>query len=395
MSTVAAPKSKASRPGNGAAGDVEIDGFQDRNDLPSVDEIISPPVPLSTPPRRGRKRRVLLLIVALLAIGGGVAGTLYWMQARNFESTDDATVEARVIAISPQVAARVKAVHVSDNALVHKGDVLVELDAIDYEVALEQAKASEAAVRGRLAQATAQVDSASASRDQATAEVAVAQSNQDMAALDNGRYIDAQKLGPGAVSRQQLDNAAGALKSMIAQSQQASAKLTAAKAQIVTAQAAVQGAQGDLAKAAADVHRAEVNLSYCTIKAPEDGRITRKNVEAGSYVQTGQNLLAIVPPDYWVVANFKETQLDRVRPGQRVKITIDAYPEKNFTGHVESIQSGTGSRFSVLPAENATGNYVKVVQRVPVKILLDPGQTQDSLHPLAPGMSAVPEVKVR
>jgi membrane fusion protein (multidrug efflux system) len=385
MSTVAVAKSKTSGPGNGAADDVETDEFPVGNDLSSADDIVSPPIPLAAPPRRGRKRRIALAIVALLAVGGGIAAALYWMQARNFESTDDATVEARVIAISPQLAARVKTVHIADNALVHKGDVLVELDPTDYQVALEQAEASEAAVRGRLAQAMAQVDSACASRDQAVAEVAVAQSNQDMAALDNGRYIDAQKLGPGAVSKQQLDNAAGALKSMIAQSQQASAKLTAARAQIVTAQAAVQGAQGDLSKATADVHRAKVNLSYCTITAPEDGRVTRKSVEAGSYVQTGQNLLAIVPPDYWVVANFKETQLDRVRPGQRVKITIDAYPGKDFAGWVDSIQSGTGARFSVLPAENATGNYVKVVQRVPVKIMFDPGPGAGPASPAGAG----------
>ena len=138
-----------------------------------------------------------------------------------------------------------------------------------------------------------------------------------------------------------------------------------------------------------------MNLTYCTLTALEDGRITKKNIEPGSYVQTGQTLFAIVPPEFWVVGNFKETQLDRVHVGQGVKISVDAYPEKEFTGRVESIQSGTGSRFSMLPAENATGNYVKVVQRVPVKITFDPGQMQDASHPLAAGMSAVPEVKVK
>ena len=135
--------------------------------------------------------------------------------------------------------------------------------------------------------------------------------------------------------------------------------------------------------------------SYCTLTASEDGRITRKSIEPGSYVQVGQSLFAIVPPEYWVVANFKETQLDRSRPGQPVNITIDAYPEKQFTGKIDSIQSGTGSRFSVLPAENATGNYVKVVQRVPAKIVFDRGQTSDATRPLAPGMSAVPVVTVK
>lgn len=387
MSTVAEPKLKASRPGAG--------GILETPDLPPASELVTRPEVLAPPARRGSKRRVLLLILAVLVIGGATAGTLYWLQARNFESTDDATVEARVVAISPQVAARVKTVNVADNQFVHKGDVLLELDPTDYEIALEQAKGSEAAVRGRFAQANAQVDSAIASRDQATAEVGVADANANMAKADHDRYVDARTLGAGAVSKQQLDNSTGAWLSTKAQLQQAMAKLTAAEAQIVTARAAAKGAEGDLAKAVADVHRADVNLSYCTLKAPEDGRVTRKSVEAGSYVQTGQSLLAIVPPDYWVVANFKETQLDRVHPGQRVKISIDAYPEKTFSGWVESIQSGTGSRFSVLPAENATGNYVKVVQRVPVKIVFDPDQTQDPARPLAPGMSVVPDVKVR
>ena len=235
------------------------------------------------------------------------------------------------------------------------------------------------------------------SREESRAEVAVAEANaQRWAQSDHDRYVDASTRGTaGAISKQQLDNATATWRSTEAQVQQARAKLAASDAQIATAQAAVEGARGDLEKAAADVHRAAVNLSYCTLTAPEDGRITKKNVEPGSYVQTGQNLFAIVPPEFWVVANFKETQLDRVRPGQPVKVFIDAYPEKEFTGHVESIQSGTGSRFSVLPAENATGNYVKVVQRVPVKITFDPGQIEDAAHPLAAGMSAVPEVKVR
>lgn len=395
MSTVATATGTPPRAASDAPALLETGEFADRAELQPARAIVAEAPAPAKPPRRSSKRSALLLVLALLLLGGGTVGAVFWMISRNYESTDDATVEARVIAISPQVAARVKSVHVADNALVHKNDVLVELDPTDYQVALEQASASRAAADGRLAQAVAQVDSANASRDQSRAEVAVAEANAQMAASDHDRYEEARKSNAGSISKQQLDNATGAWLSTEAQLKQARAKLAAAEAQIATAKAAVQGAQGDLAKAAADVHRAEVNLSYCTIKASEDGRITKKNVEPGSYVQAGQSLFAIVPSDYWIVANFKETQLDRVRPGQRVQITVDAYPQMNYTGTVESIQSGTGSRFSVLPAENATGNYVKVVQRVPVKIVLDPGQTDDLLHPLAPGMSAVPEVKVR
>lgn len=366
------------------------DEFAVVSDLPSA--IVPPPAP---PMKKGGRKRMLLGILLVLAVVGATVGTIYFIHAQQFESTDDATVEGRVIPISPQISARVKAVHMSDNALVHKGDVLVEFDPTDYQVALDQARGSESAAKGRLTEASAKVDAARASRDEAKAEVAVAEANAQMAQSDHDRYVDASAHNAGSISKQQLDNATASWRSTEAQVQQSRAKLAASEAQIATAQAGVEGARGDLQKAAADVHRAEVNLSYCTLTASEDGRITKKNVEPGSYVQTGQALFAIVPNEFWVVANFKETQLDRVRPGQPVKITIDAYPSKEFTGKVESIQSGTGSRFSVLPAENATGNYVKVVQRVPVKITFDPGQIEDATRPLAAGMSAVPEVKVR
>jgi membrane fusion protein (multidrug efflux system) len=345
--------------------------------------------------KTSRKRPVLLGLLLVLMVGGAIAGTLYWLHARQFESTDDAAIEGRVIPISPQVPARVQAVRVEDNSPVHKGDVLVELDPTDYRVALEQARATEAAARGRLDEAKAQIAAATAGRDEAEADIAVAEANAGNAASDLKRYQDVAESNPAAVSKQQLGNVVATQRSTQALVAQAKAKLAAAEAKTLTAQAAVEGAQGDLAKASADVHRADVNLTYCTITAPEDGRITRKNVEPGSYVQTGQALLALVPPDVWVTANFKETQLEQVRPGQSVNVTVDAYPAQRFTGKVDSIQSGTGSRFSVLPAENATGNFVKVVQRVPVKITLDPGQAQDKDRVLAPGMSVVPEVKVR
>ena len=342
-----------------------------------------------------RRRPLAITIVSVLVLTGITFAVLYWNHASHFESTDDAFIEGRIIPISPQVPAQVLAVNVNDNQFIHKGDVLIQLDPTDYEVAVEQAMASESAVAGKLEQAKSQVISAQASLQEAQAEVAVAEANAANSASDYKRYQELSARSPGAVSHQQMDTAEAAQRSNDAQVQQAKAKVAEATSAIATAQATVRAAQGDVDKAAADLHRATVNLAYCTISASEDGRITRKNVEPGSYVQTGQALFALVPADVWVVANFKETQLSRMHPGDAVKISVDAYPDKEFTGKVESIQSGTGSRFSMLPAENATGNFVHVVQRLPVKIIFDPGQINDANQPLAPGMSAEPEVEVK
>jgi membrane fusion protein (multidrug efflux system) len=257
-------------------------------------------------------------------------------------------------------------------------------------VALDQARATQAAMAGKLQQAKSEIDSAKASVDEARAEVDVAQANSENADADYKRFMNLSTSNAGAVSRQQMDSASAAKRSNDAQVEQAKAKLIAAQVEVETKQATELAADGDLQKAIADVHKAEVNLSYCTIRAPSDGKITRKSVEPGSYVQTGEQLLALVPDQVWVVANYKETQLEKMKPGQPVSITVDAYPGEELHGHLDSIQSGTGSRFSMLPAENATGNFVKVVQRIPVKILID-----NPDRPLSPGMSVVVEVDVR
>lgn len=350
-----------------------------------------PPVERKPAPRPFYRRPIFLVLMLILAAGIFFA-VRYEMVARHYESTDDAFIEGHVIPISPEISARVSAVYVGDNTFVHKRDLLVALDPVDYQAALDQVRGAEAAARGKLQQARSQVIAANAAREEAVAGVDVATVNADNMALDLKRY---EGLDERARSKQQLDNAVAAQKTAQAQVEQARAKLASAESQIVTAQASVTAAEGDLSKASADVHRADVNLGYCRITATEDGRITRKSVESGSYVSAGQALFALVPSDVWVVANFKETQLGSMRPGQGVNIHVDAFPEKVFTGKVDSIQAGTGSRFSMLPAENATGNFVKVVQRVPVKIVLDPGQTNDSARILAPGMSVEPSVKVR
>lgn len=348
-------------------------------------------------PRKPRRRRgILLILLAFFLIVGGTVAVLYALHARHFESTDDAFVDGPIVPISPQVAGQVSKVYVSDNAEVHAGDRLVDLDTTLYDVALEQAKAAREAAEGRLKQAQSQIESVHANQAEARAELAVAQANASSAHSDLSRYQELSTKTPQAVSRQQVDTAVSSQQAADAQVAQAKAKVTAADAQLATAQAAIEAAKGDVNRADADIRKATTDRDYCYIKAPQAGRITRKNVEAGAYVQVGQPLFALVSHDVWVTANFKETQLDQMRPGQPVTIGIDAYPDKRFTGKIDSVQAGTGARFSMLPVENATGNFVKVVQRVPVKIVFDDPNEMNDVHTLlAPGMSATPEVKVR
>jgi membrane fusion protein (multidrug efflux system) len=301
---------------------------------------------------------------------------------------------------------------------------------------VEASRAQAAAERTRVTQAGAAINSAQANLQQAQAQVDAAQAELVRARADVERYQELYS--KDEVSRQRLDQAiatartaeaqteaarqrAAAAASQVSESQSAqrTAAETARRAevQISSAQAQVREAQGKLAAAntapqqvaasqaqaqtasasleqlRAAVAQAELELSYTKLYAPDDGRVTNKSVEEGALVQSGQPLMAIVPGDVWVTANFKENQIGNMQPGQSAEITVDAYPDKVFKGHVDSIQAGTGARFSLLPPENATGNYVKVVQRVPVKIVFD--EPPDPAHMLAPGMSVVPEVKVR
>lgn len=331
---------------------------------------------------------ILIAVVLVLVIGG----VLLWLYLRQFESTDDAFIDGHVVQISPKVAEVVKAVHIDDNWHVKAGDVLIELDPRDEQAALEQAKAAESAARGKLEQAQTQVQVAQAKIGEADAQVTVAKTNAENAERDFQRFI---ALDARARSQQQIDNATAAQRSSAAQVQQAQANLAGAKAQVADAGQAVKTAQADVAKAAADVLRAQLNLGYCRITAPVDGIVTRKNVEPGQYVQVAQPMFSIVPTDVWVTANFKETQLDRMRVGQPVDVKVDAYSGMTLHGKVDSIQNGTGQRFTLLPPENATGNYVKVVQRVPVKIVIDPGDLANTRDLLAPGLSVTPKIRVR
>lgn len=352
----------------------------------------SPPsTPAGVPPRppRPRKRRwsrFIIPLVAILIIG---AFLYYWFFMRPYESTDDAFIEADVIPIAPQVPGPVVNLAVRDNQGVHQGQLLVEIDPRDYEAKLAQAQADLAAAKTRLDQAKAQVTADEAKVQEEQANLVANQSEAERATSDLRRY---QSLQTPAVARTQLDLAATQATSSNAGVEVAQSRTKAAQAQVSVSKAAIETASAQVQAYEAAVQQAQLNLSYTKVAAPLDGFVTHRTVQVGAYIQTGQSLLALVPTNIYAIANYKETQITKMRPGQPVTIEVDAYPHRTFHGHVDSIQRGAGARFSLLPPENATGNYVKVVQRVPVKILFD--DPPNTSLPLGPGMSIVPKVNI-
>jgi membrane fusion protein (multidrug efflux system) len=338
------------------------------------------------------KRPVPMLILSVLLVLAIVAGVIWWLYARQFESTDDAFVDGNVIAISPNVSATVLAIHIDDNWRMKKGDLLVELDPRDFQVVVDQMQASLVGAQERVREARVQLDVAKANVLQSQAELVVAQTNAENARRDYERFAHLKK---ESRSQQQLDNVNAAMKSNDAQVEQARAKLTASQANVADAEVGIKTADATARRAQADLDQARINLGYCKIWAPTDGIVTRRNEGPGIYAQKGDPLFSLVPTEVWVTANYKETQLGLMRVGQDVTITVDTYSGRVFHGKVNSIQNGTGSKFTLLPPENATGNYVKIVQRVPVKIVFDPGELENTNVLLAPGMSVEPKVKVR
>ncbi len=321
------------------------------------------------------KRPVLMTILLIVLIGGGIGGLIWWLHSRQYVTTDDAFIDANVEHVAPRVSGRVEKVLVDDNEMVRPDQVLVQLDPSSYQAQLEQSQAAAIEAQGRLAEAKSQAAVAQA-------EVGVAQANQENARQELQRYRNASE---AAVSKQQLDNATAA-------NSVADAQVVAAQKRAAAAQSQIAAADGALKSAQAAVDQAKLQLSYTTIRAAQAGRVTHKSVAIGDFVQIGQQLMAIVPPEVWVKANFKETELAGMKPGQSASVHIDAY-NRELKAHVDSISSGSAAAFSALPPENATGNYVKVVQRVPVKIVFDQKLGED--QPLGPGMSVETSVKVR
>lgn len=345
------------------------------------------PPPVETPGAHNRTRWLLLLGVAILLV---IA--LYFLVPGIYgPETDDAYVEAHVVSVISKLPAYTQSLYVDDNSKVAAGQLLVELDPRDYAVQLSQAQANLASAESKLQDARNQIPIADADIARRRAELDVAQANARLAEINLGRLQSVSDVR--AVSSERVDEGRAAAASTRASVVAAQVAIQAAQAQATLARSQAKTAEAAVAQANAMLAQAALNLSYTKIYATEAGSVASKSVEPGNFVQPGQLLLSVVPQKLYVIANYKETQLTRARPGQPVTIRVDAFPDLRLRGHVDSIQRGTGARFALLPPENATGNFVKVVQRVPVKIEFDnPG---DALRWIAPGMSVETRILIR
>jgi membrane fusion protein (multidrug efflux system) len=348
--------------------------------------------------KAGRKGpgRWPLIIGGVVLVAAIVGGGWYWWSQRNLESTDDAYTEGRAISIAPRAAGYVTELAVSDNQFVHAGDLILRIDQRDYIVRRDEARAQVELARTQLRQAQVQLDiervRAPAQLAQAEAQRSSALAGQTQAQAD---YRRQRSVDPRATTQSNIDVANATLQTRTAAVQQAEAEVQIAsltQENIRLAEATVAQRRAAVTEAEAQLAQAELNLSYTEIRAPQDGRVTRRNVEKGALLQTNATVMSLVTPEVWITANFKENQLDRMKPGQPVEIEVDAFPDLALHGHVDSVQMGSGARFSAFPAENATGNFVKIVRRVPVKIVIDRGLPTDMQMPL--GLSVAPTVNV-
>ena len=341
--------------------------------------------------RRSRLRRhpiaaVFGLLCLLLALP---AGYLYWDYTSHFETTDDSYIAARQFAIAPEVSGYITAVPVTDNEHVAAGQVIARIDDRTYRAALAQAKAQVAAARANIGNIDAQLDVQQAQISADQAQVDKAQAALLFAQQQASRYEYLAHTIAGTVQNAQQYT------SQLHQDQAAldgaQATLKLAQRQIQALKAQRDSAVASLAQAKAQRDQAQINLGYTTVTADQSGRVVQLSAAVGQYAQPGTNLTMFVPDDIWIWANFKETQLDQMRPGEPVTIDIDAYPERAIRGHVASVQPGSGTAFSLLPVQNATGNWVKIVQRVPVRVVMDNPPPDVAL---GPGMSVEATVRV-
>lgn len=335
----------------------------------------------------GRLKLRLLLLLLLLAAAIAYSPTL--ISNLHHESTEDAYLTGTIVPVSAEVKGRVISLAVVDNQSVEAGDLLLKIDPADYRLALQSRRQALATRKAELAREKAAIDEAGKKVAAARDALAEAKVREEFAARDKERY-EAMR-NSGAVSGRQYDEAKTKWQLAEATRKTAESRLAGAEAAVKTLEAEHLAQESRIGEAAEAVHLAEVDLARTEVRAPQSGRVTQRNVEVGKYVGVGQPLLAVVDTSsIWVAANYKENQIDKIRPGQQADISIDAYPGLTLRGHVDSIQAGTGSAFSLLPPENATGNFVKIVQRLPVKIVID--SPPDSTHPLLPGLSVVPSI---
>ena len=336
--------------------------------------------PPAAPPKSGTGKRKAGIVLLVIVAGGIAAGFWFWTRSKTHVTTDNAFIESHIHAISAKVPGTVQRLLVTDNQPVRKGDLLVELDPGDYRARLQNATAQLDIARNETSSNYAQVDAARAAVNSDKARLEQAELD-----LERGKALFRKEVIP----QEQLDRLETARRV-------AAAKLTETEGSVrralaILGLAGTGGKDAQIARRQAELEESRLNLSYTKIYAPADGYITRKSVESGNNIQPGQPLMALVAlEDAWVTANYKESQLTHVAPGQKVEFAVDTYPGRTFTGTVESIMAGTGAAFSLLPPENATGNYVKVVQRIPVKIVID--KESDPRHLLRVGMSVEPTI---
>lgn len=343
--------------------------------------------------RPGKKPLVILGVIVVLLL---IVALVFWLLNRGIESTDDAFTDGDAATIAPKTSGYVVDLLVKDNQLVHKGDLLLKIDPRDASAQRDQAVAQLDLAKAQLQQAEAQLALAKvqypAQREQALADQAKAKAN-----LINAQSLYRRQHGvdPKATTQSNIDSATSQWRAAQADYQQATAQVEIASQvalQLHQQETNVEARRHQVAQAAAQLANADLTLSYTEVRAPYDGYVTKRNVNLGSLVQAGSALFSLVSSNVWVTANFKESQLEQMKPGNKVKISVDAWPKLALEGHVDSIQMGSGSHFSAFPAENATGNFVKIVQRVPVKIIIDKGL--DPNHPLPLGLSVEPKVTV-
>jgi membrane fusion protein (multidrug efflux system) len=336
--------------------------------------------------RVGRGPALVVGVLIFAALAG--AGTVYWDHAAHFQSTDDAFFATRQFSIAPKVAGYVAAVPVTDNQHVNAGDLIARIDDRDYRVAVAQAEAQVVAAQAGVRTTDAQIEGQQDQIAAAGAQVEEAQAALVFAGQQADRYRELVRTGSGTVLNAQQSSSQ--LNQQRAAVDAAEATLKQAKKQAETLKAQRGSAEASLAEAHAQLDQARLNLSYTDVTAAQAGRIVSLSAAIGQLAQSGSALAMFVPDAIWVTANFKETQLDAMRPGQPVEVSVDAYPDRILHGHVASVQPGSGTAFSLLPAENATGNYVKIVQRVPVKVLIDDLPADVAI---GPGMSVFPTVR--
>ncbi|MBO1361548.1 HlyD family secretion protein [Acetobacter sacchari] len=351
----------------------------------------------STQPAPKKKRnpivRILLIGLLVLAV---IGSAFYWFLHRFDVETDDAFTQGRAITIAPHVSGYVTELLVDDNQFVRAGQLLARIDPRDWQAARDKAAATVSQAEATVAANQMLLQVAEKNFPgrllEAQANLASAKAQEFRAETDYKRQHSVMR---DATSQQDIDYSQAALDAAKAQVMQAQAQVAIAEPvapNIGNARAQVNSEDAQLSSAKASLVQADLNLLWTEIRAPHDGWISQRNIERGNFVSSGQTLFSIVTPEVWVIANYKETQITSMRPGQAVDITVDAYPDLKLHGHVDSLQKGTGATFSAFPPENATGNYVKIVQRVPVKIRIDSGLDRDA--PLALGLSVVPTVHV-